>query len=115
MRLLLLLALTVCAALAQPAQVEIQAPYVRTPPEAVTAMLKLAAVDSRDLVYDLGSGDGRIVIAAARQFGAHGVGIEIHPERLAEARRNALQAGVASALSSAWATSSRPTCARPLW
>ena len=61
----------------------------------MAAMLKLAAVDSRDVVYDLGSGDGRIPIAAARQFGARGVGLEIHPERIAEARRNALQAGVA--------------------
>jgi tRNA A58 N-methylase Trm61 len=89
------LRLLLLVALAQPPQVEIQAPYVRTPPEAVAAMLKLAAVDSRDIVYDLGSGDGRIVIAAARKFGARGVGIEVHPERVAEARRNALQAGVA--------------------
>lgn len=79
----------------QPAQIEIQAPYVRTPPEAVAAMLTLAAVSARDVVYDLGSGDGRIVIEAARRSGARGVGIEIHPERIAEARRKARQAGVA--------------------
>ena len=79
----------------QPAQVEIQAPYVRTPPEAVSAMLKLAGIGPRDIVYDLGSEDGRIVIAAAKQAGARGVGIEINPERVAEARRNAAAAGVA--------------------
>lgn len=80
--------------LAQPAQIEIQAPYVRTPAEAVEAMLKLAGASPRDVVYDLGSGDGRIVIAAARLAGARGVGIEIHPERVAEARRKAAEAGV---------------------
>ncbi len=59
-------------------------------------MLKLAGAGARDVVYDLGSGDGRIVIAAARQAGARGVGIEIHPERVAEARRRAAEAGVGS-------------------
>ena len=57
-------------------------------------MLKLAGVTSRDTVYDLGSGDGRIVIAAAKEFGARGVGIEINPERVEEARSNAKKAGV---------------------
>ena len=95
MRLLFLLTLPACGAFAQPAQIEIQAPYVRTPPEAVAAMLKLAAAGARDVVYDLGSGDGRIVIAAAREVGARGVGIEINPQRVAEARRKAAEAGVA--------------------
>jgi len=95
LRLLFLLTLPACGAFAQPAQIEIQAPYVRTPPEAVAAILKLAAAGTGDVVYDLGSGDGRIVIAAAREAGARGVGIEIHPERVAEARRKAAEAGVA--------------------
>jgi ribosomal protein L11 methylase PrmA len=57
-------------------------------------MLALAGVTSNDVVYDLGCGDGRIVIAAARKFGARGVGIDIDPVRVAEARRNAAAAKV---------------------
>jgi SAM-dependent methyltransferase len=60
----------------------------------VSAMLKLADVTSSDLVYDLGSGDGRIVIAAAMEYGAHGVGIDINPDRVEEARANAKKADV---------------------
>jgi SAM-dependent methyltransferase len=59
-------------------------------------MLTVAEVTSRDVVYDLGSGDGRIVITAAKKFGARGVGIDIDPERIAESRRNARDAGVSS-------------------
>ncbi|HAX44179.1 MAG TPA: class I SAM-dependent methyltransferase [Bryobacteraceae bacterium] len=69
-------------------------PYVPTTEPAVEAMLKLAKVGRSDVVYDLGCGDGRIVIAAARKFGARGVGIDINPERIAEARANAKKAGV---------------------
>ena len=69
-------------------------PYVPTPDGVVNRMLQLADVDSSDVVYDLGSGDGRIVIQAARAYGARGVGIEIDPELVAEARRNARKAGV---------------------
>ena len=57
-------------------------------------MLKLASVKQSDLVYDLGCGDGRIVIAAAKTYGARGVGIDINPERIKEARANARKAGV---------------------
>jgi SAM-dependent methyltransferase len=57
-------------------------------------MLKMAGVKSSDVVYDLGSGDGRIVIAAAKEFGAHGVGIEIDPSLVRQARANAKAAGV---------------------
>jgi SAM-dependent methyltransferase len=57
-------------------------------------MLKLAAVGPADVVYDLGCGDGRIVIEAARRFGARGVGVDIDPERVAEARANAARARV---------------------
>jgi SAM-dependent methyltransferase len=67
--------------------------YVPTPQKVVDAMLTLAGVGPKDLVYDLGSGDGRIVIAAARR-GARGVGIELEPALVAEASRNAKKAGV---------------------
>jgi SAM-dependent methyltransferase len=69
-------------------------PYVPTTDEAVQAMLKLADVKKTDIVYDLGCGDGRIVIAAAKDFGAHGVGVDIDPQRIAEAKENARKAGV---------------------
>jgi tRNA A58 N-methylase Trm61 len=72
-------------------------PLVRfepTPPHIVTAMLELARVKARDVVYDLGSGDGRIAIAAAKRFGAQSVGVEIHAARVAEATHNARQARV---------------------
>ena len=69
-------------------------PYVPTTDLAVAAMLKLADVKKGDVVYDLGCGDGRIVIAAAKQLGARGVGIDINPERIREARENARKAGV---------------------
>lgn len=66
-----------------------RAPSVATPPDVVNRMLALASVTSRDVVYDLGCGDGRIVIAAAQKFGARGVGVDIDPVRIAEARSNA--------------------------
>lgn len=69
--------------------------YVPTPSDVVNAMLKLANVSSNDVVYDLGSGDGRIVIAAAKMYGARGVGIDIDPERTREATANAQKNGVA--------------------
>ena len=71
-----------------------EVPFVPTTPEAVQAMLKLAGVKKSDIVYDLGCGDGRIVIAAAKTYGAHGVGIDIDPERIKEAKENAKKAGV---------------------
>ena len=71
-----------------------QVPYVPTRLEVVDGMLKLASVSRNDIVYDLGCGDGRIVIAAARDYGAHGVGIELEPELVAEAIANAKSAGV---------------------
>ncbi len=71
-----------------------RAPYVATPLDVVDRMLTLARVDSRDVVYDLGCGDGRIVIAAAQKFGAKGVGVDIDPVRIAEANANAKRAGV---------------------
>jgi len=72
----------------------ILAPYVPTPADVVDRMLRLAEVTNKDLVYDLGCGDGRIVIAAARDFGARGVGVDIEPYWIEESRRNAKKAGV---------------------
>ncbi len=68
--------------------------FVPTPDEIVDAMLRLAAVTAKDTVYDLGCGDGRIVIAAAKKYGARGVGIDIDPERIKEANANVKAAGV---------------------
>ena len=62
--------------------------------EIVTAMLKMAKVKKGDIVYDLGCGDGRIVIQAAKQFGVRGVGIDIDPKRIDESNANAQKAGV---------------------
>jgi ribosomal protein L11 methylase PrmA len=67
---------------------------VPTPEEVVEAMLNVAKVTKNDVVYDLGCGDGRIVIAAAQKHGARGVGIDIDPQRIAEATANAEKAGV---------------------
>jgi cyclopropane fatty-acyl-phospholipid synthase-like methyltransferase len=69
-------------------------PYVPTPQPVVDAMLRLASVRHDDIVYDLGCGDGRIVITAAREFGARGVGIDIDPRRIGEANAAARRAGV---------------------
>ena len=69
--------------------------FVPTPDEVVDAMLRLAEVGPDDIVYDLGSGDGRIPIAAARRFGARGVGIDLDPKLVAQASRSAQDAGVA--------------------
>ena len=78
-----------------------RAPFVATPPDVVDRMLALAGVTSDDVVYDLGCGDGRIVIAAAQKFGARGVGVDIDPVRVAEAQRNAARPG-----SNSWSRSS---------
>lgn len=68
-------------------------PYVPTPMPVVDAMLDMAEVTSSDRVYDLGCGDGRIVIRAAERFGARGVGVDLDPQRVREARANARKAG----------------------
>ena len=72
-----------------------EVPFVVTPDHVTREMLRLAAVTPSDVVLDLGSGDGRIVIAAARQFGARGLGVEIVPELVEKSRAHARQAGVA--------------------
>jgi precorrin-6B methylase 2 len=91
-------ALVLSAALSLSAQEPKRNPdihYVPTPQEVVDAMLDLAGVTANDVVYDLGSGDGRIPITAARKYGARGVGIELQPKLIAEANKNAAAAGVA--------------------
>jgi SAM-dependent methyltransferase len=69
-------------------------PYVPSPNAVVDAMLELAEVTASDTVYDLGSGDGRIVITAVKKYGARGVGIDLNPARIEEAEANAKSAGV---------------------
>lgn len=92
--LAIVLATAIAAAQAPQPKRTPDVPYVPTTDEAVKAMLKLAGVKSTDVVYDLGCGDGRIVIAAAKDFGARGVGIDINPVRISEAKANAKKAGV---------------------
>jgi len=72
--------------------------FLPTPPEVVNAMLQIAELDQDDLIYDLGCGDGRILIAAAQRFGTRGVGIDIDRDRVNEATQLAHQAGVAHLL-----------------
>jgi SAM-dependent methyltransferase len=69
-------------------------PYVPTPQPVVDRMLAIAKVNRNDVVYDLGSGDGRLVITAAQKYGARGVGIDINPKRIQQAKKNAKRAGV---------------------
>jgi precorrin-6B methylase 2 len=79
---------------AQPPKLDV--PYVPTPQPVVEAMLKLAAIKPGDVVYDLGCGDGRIVVAAVKDFKAkRGVGIDLDPQRVQESKENAKKAGVA--------------------
>jgi SAM-dependent methyltransferase len=72
------------------------APYVATPMSVVERMLELAGVGGEDVVYDLGCGDGRIVVAAAERYGARGVGVDLDPRRIQEAKARARAAGVES-------------------
>ena len=95
-------AAVVCAALAVPAVAQFPvppsptslAPYVPTPQDVVDRMLSLANVTAADVVYDLGCGDGRIVVTAAKKFGARGVGVDFDPDRIKESEANAKAAGV---------------------
>jgi cyclopropane fatty-acyl-phospholipid synthase-like methyltransferase len=97
-RLLLILAILVTTVVAPAwAQQPLRSPdviFVPTPQEVVDAMLKLAKVTKNDVIYDLGSGDGRIPITAAKTYGARGVGIDIDPQRIKEATENLKTAGV---------------------
>ena len=77
-------------------------PFVSTPATVVSAILVLAGVTSDDVVYDLGSGDGRLVIGAAREFGARGVGIEIDPKLVQRSTENAYRAGLSDRVRFIW-------------
>ena len=77
-----------------PATANSLAPYVPTPQDVVDRMLGLAGVTAKDVIYDLGCGDGRIVITAAKKFGARGMGVDIDPDRIKESEANAKAAGV---------------------
>jgi SAM-dependent methyltransferase len=95
--LVLAAALSVASTMAQPLkplEKEPEVPYVPTHERVVAEMLKVASVGKKDVLYDLGSGDGRIVITAAKRFGTRGVGVDIDPVRVKEARENAVKAGV---------------------
>jgi SAM-dependent methyltransferase len=74
-------------------------PYVPTPQDVVERMLQMAKVGKNDVLFDLGCGDGRIVVTAAKEHGARGTGIDLDPQRIREARKNAEEAGVASRVS----------------
>ena len=76
------------------ASVKLDVPYVPTPEVVVERMLRTAKVGEGDVVYDLGCGDGRIVITAAQKYGARGVGYDIDPQRISESNANAAKAGV---------------------
>ena len=89
-----LLALTLAATL-DTAQAQDEVPFITTPDNVTLAMLQLAGVTAQDFVLDLGSGDGRIVITAAKRFGARGQGVEIVPDLVAQSLHNARLAGVA--------------------
>lgn len=71
-----------------------EVPFVPTPQRVVDEMLRVAKVGKDDVLYDLGSGDGRIVITAARQFGTRGIGVDIDPRRISESNQNAEREGV---------------------
>ncbi len=89
------LALLAASAAAPTAKAQDEVPFITTPDAVTLAMLQLAGVGPADHLVDLGSGDGRIVITAARRFGARGLGVEIVPELVAKSRTNAQAAGVA--------------------
>jgi SAM-dependent methyltransferase len=93
--LVLLAGCAVAEAPRAPARPKLDVVWVPSPPEVITAMLEAAGVGPSDLVYDLGCGEGEILIEAARRYGARGVGVDLDPVRIKNARANAERAGVA--------------------
>jgi cyclopropane fatty-acyl-phospholipid synthase-like methyltransferase len=89
--------LVLCSILAMPCGIAIAQdtiPFVPSPPHVVERMLEVAEIKKGDVLYDMGSGDGRIVIEAAKKFGVRGVGIDLNPELVDKARENAAKEGV---------------------
>src|SRR6476659_6062194 len=96
-RFFLLMLMLMAVAAPASTQTQLRPPdviFVPTPQDVVDAMLKVAKVTKNDVVYDLGSGDGRIPITAAKTYGARGVGLDIDPDRIKESWVNAKAAGV---------------------
>ena len=93
---------------------EYEVPFVPSPEPVVAEMLKMAKIAKGDVLYDLGSGDGRIVIMAAKVYGIHAVGVDINPERIKEARENAKKAGVENLVEFREGICFRPTSPRPV-
>jgi tRNA G46 methylase TrmB len=89
------LAVACLAGVAHAATLDVPTPYIPSTQQNVDEMLRLAAVQPTDIVYDLGSGDGRVVISAARDWGARGVGIEIDRKLVAESNERARREGLA--------------------
>ena len=92
LRVLIIIAVGLAATSVTAAQDTI--PFVPSPPHVVQRMLELAEIKQGDILYDMGSGDGRIVIEAAKQFGIRGIGIDLNPELVTKARENAAKEGV---------------------
>jgi SAM-dependent methyltransferase len=99
---LLLLCAVTAACGPRPHLRPLDAPFVPSPNVIGVEMLRLAAVTTADTVYDLGSGDGRVVIAAARHFGARGVGVELDASLIQQSNENAVRAGVADRVNFVW-------------
>jgi hypothetical protein len=102
-----LLLLVILAALAGCAELRARFPgpdvlFIATPSDVGVEMLRMASVSAQDVVFDLGSGDGRVVVAAAREFGARGVGVEIDPELVKTSRDAAYGAGVTERATFLW-------------
>ena len=95
MRCVWCIVLSWVAAASNAQTLDLDVPFITTPQSVSEAMLTIANVDKRDFLIDLGSGDGRIVILAAKKFGARGLGVEIDPQLVNVSRANAKQAGVA--------------------
>lgn len=93
---LLICSIAITASTRKQGMVKLDVPYEPTHPQVVEAMLRMAQVSRNDVVYDLGCGDGRIVIMAAKKFGARGVGVDIDPQRIKEANEGAQKADVTS-------------------
>ncbi len=91
---LVLLLLFTCSTQLWAQERNLDVPYVPTPQTVVDAMLNVAKVNSNDVVYDLGCGDGRIVVTPAKKYGATGVGIDLDAQRVKEANENAKKAGI---------------------